>query len=89
MSFFNSYLSEFVPDSTTADRLIRDKLLTGNWSSHIGSSESFFVNASSWGLLLSGEVVSFNKEDQKIHINNLKKSIGKLGEPVIRLAIRK
>ena len=77
-----------VPDSTTADRLIRDKLLTGNWSSHIGSSESFFVNASSWGLLLSGEVVSFNKEDQEIHINNLKKSIGKLGEPVIRIAMR-
>lgn len=77
-----------VPDSTTADRLIRDKLLTGNWSSHIGNSDSFFVNASSWGLLLSGEVVSFNKEDKEIYINSLKKSIGKLGEPIIRQAMR-
>ena len=73
-----------VPDSTTADRLIRDKLLTGNWSSHIGNSDSFFVNASSWGLLLSGEVVSFNKEDKEIYINSLKKSIGKLGTPNIK-----
>lgn len=77
-----------VPDSITADRLIRDKLLTGNWSSHIGGSDSFFVNASSWGLLLSGRVVSFNNEDAQDHINSLKKSIGRLGEPVIRQAMR-
>ena len=34
-----------VPDEETADSLIRDKLASGDWSSHIGNSDSLFVNA--------------------------------------------
>lgn len=46
-----------VPDKVTTDRLIRDKLLQGDWSAHLGSSHSLFVNASSWGLLLTDKVI--------------------------------
>lgn len=46
-----------VPDKVTTDRLIRDKLLQGDWSEHLDSNHSLFVNASSWGLLLTGKVI--------------------------------
>ena len=42
-----------VPDAVTADKLIQDKLFDANWQSHLGHSDSFFVNASTWGLMLS------------------------------------
>jgi len=77
-----------VPDSTTADRLIRDKLISGDWSAHIGNSDSLFVNSSAWGLFVSGRVVSFNDDEKSKHINRLKKTIGKIGEPIIRKAMR-
>ncbi len=77
-----------VPDKTTADRLIRDKLLSGDWHSHIGNSDSLFVNSSAWGLLISGQVASFNQEEQNKNISGLKKAIGKIGEPIIRKAMR-
>src|ERR1700727_1821941 len=41
-----------IPDDATADRLIAEKLATGEWASHAGRSESLFVNASPWGLML-------------------------------------
>lgn len=77
-----------VPDATTADRLIRDKLVSGDWSSHLGNQDSFFVNASAWGLLLSGRVVRFNEDQQRRELGRLKKTIGRMGEPVIRAAMR-
>lgn len=77
-----------VPDATTADRLIRDKLVSGDWSSHLGNQDSFFVNASAWGLLLSGRVVSFNEQQRRKELGRLKKTVGRLGEPVIRAAMR-
>ncbi|MGH1373159.1 MAG: bifunctional proline dehydrogenase/L-glutamate gamma-semialdehyde dehydrogenase PutA [Cellvibrionaceae bacterium] len=76
-----------VPDSQTADHLIRDKLTKGDWSSHLGHSDSMFVNASAWGLLLTGKVVGF-KGEQKQQIGLLKKTVNRLGEPVIRSAVR-
>lgn len=77
-----------VPDDTTADRLIRDKLLSGDWSAHLGKQDSLFVNASAWGLLLSGKVVGFNREQWEPNWQLLKRLIGRLGEPVIRAAMR-
>lgn len=77
-----------VPDSTTADRLIRDKLISGDWQSHIGNSDSLFVNCSAWGLLISGQVVSFNEEERHNQVNRLKKVVGTIGEPIIRKAMR-
>ena len=85
-----------VPDKKTSDELIRDKLSGGDWVSHIGQSDSMFVNASSWGLLLTGKLVDYRKQDrnidrqsdQKNQYGIMKKMVGRLGEPVIRKAVR-
>jgi len=77
-----------VPDDITEDRLIRDKLLDGNWSSHLGNKDSLFVNASAWGLLLSGKIIGFNQGGVEPDIGILKKVVGRLGEPVIRAAMK-
>ena len=54
-----------VPDKETQDNLIRDKLANGDWSSHLGSSESLFVNASSWGLLVTGKMVNYTDKNKE------------------------
>lgn len=77
-----------VPDKVTADNLIRDKLANGDWSAHIGNSNSIFVNASSWGLLFTGKLVNYTDTDKKEQFNVLKRTVGRLGEPVIRKAVR-
>ena len=46
-----------IPDAQTRDRLIRDKLGLGDWARHLGHSDSLFVNASTWGLMLTGRFV--------------------------------
>lgn len=74
-----------VPDKHTQDKLISDKLSKGQWSSHLGNSDSLFVNASSWGLLLTGGLVNYANQKNKFGI--LKKTLGKVGEPVIRKAM--
>jgi RHH-type proline utilization regulon transcriptional repressor/proline dehydrogenase/delta 1-pyrroline-5-carboxylate dehydrogenase len=73
-----------VPDKHTQDVLIRDKISQGQWSTHLGSSDSLFVNASSWGLLITGSMVGYADKRKKDHFGLLKKTIGRLGEPVIR-----
>jgi RHH-type proline utilization regulon transcriptional repressor/proline dehydrogenase/delta 1-pyrroline-5-carboxylate dehydrogenase len=73
-----------VPDKHTQDALIRDKISQGQWSSHLGSSDSLFVNASSWGLLITGSMVNYADKRKKDSFGILKKVIGRLGEPVIR-----
>ncbi|NQY63721.1 MAG: bifunctional proline dehydrogenase/L-glutamate gamma-semialdehyde dehydrogenase PutA [Alteromonadaceae bacterium] len=73
-----------VPDKTTQDALIRDKISQGQWSSHLGTSDSIFVNASSWGLLVTGSMVSYTDDRTKDRFGLLKKTVGRLGEPVIR-----
>ncbi len=77
-----------VPDKLTADRLIRDKLSNGDWSSHLGNSESLFVNVSAWGLLLTGKLVNYSDDEKKNQFGLLKRTCGRLGEPVIRQAVR-
>lgn len=77
-----------VPDPHTTDRLIRDKLAAGDWSAHLGNSDSLFVNASAWGLLLSGHLVDYNDADNPRRLGLLKRTLGRLGEPVIRAAVR-
>jgi len=77
-----------VPDANTQDRLIRDKLATGDWSSHLGNSDSLFVNASSWGLLLTGKMVNYSDEEKHSQFGILKRTVGSLGEPVIRRSVQ-
>lgn len=76
-----------VPDILTQNQLIQDKIIKGKWSSHLGNSHSLFVNASAWGLLITGKLTQYVHEDHQHRINLLQKSIGKLGEPVIRKAM--
>ena len=73
-----------VPDKHTQDELIRDKISQGQWSTHLGSSDSLFVNASSWGLLITGSMVNYADKRKQDKFGLLKKTIGRLGEPVIR-----
>lgn len=77
-----------VPDKDTMDRLIRDKLSSGDWDSHLGNSDSLFVNASAWGLLLTGKMVTYSDDNNQRNFGVLKKTMGRVGEPVIRRAVR-
>ena len=77
-----------VPDKLTADRLIRDKIDEGDWQSHIGSSQSLFVNASAWGLLLTGKFIRLRHQDEGSDWHQLKQTVGRYGAPAIRSAMR-
>lgn len=46
-----------VPDQSTIDKLIRDKLTSPDWASHTGESDSMFINATTWALVLTGKVL--------------------------------
>ncbi|HZP66791.1 MAG TPA: bifunctional proline dehydrogenase/L-glutamate gamma-semialdehyde dehydrogenase PutA [Rudaea sp.] len=77
-----------IPDKDTADKLISDKLGEANWESHVGKSDSVLVNAGTWGLMLTGKLVTLAEETQRNFFGALKRLIGRAGEPVIRLAVR-
>ncbi|MBP7370366.1 MAG: bifunctional proline dehydrogenase/L-glutamate gamma-semialdehyde dehydrogenase, partial [Arenimonas sp.] len=47
-----------IPDQATANNLIRDKLGDADWDAHLGQSSSLLVNASTWGLMLTGRMVN-------------------------------
>ena len=75
-----------VPDHATADALIRDKLAGVEWSDHLGDSPSTFVNAATFSLMLTGEVLERPELQQRGMGATLKRAVGRLGEPVIRTA---
>ncbi|MBC6941715.1 MAG: bifunctional proline dehydrogenase/L-glutamate gamma-semialdehyde dehydrogenase PutA [Xanthomonadales bacterium] len=77
-----------IPDKTTADKLIRDKLGEADWKKHLGGSESVLVNASTWGLMLTGHLVNLAEETRRDFTGSFKRLIGRAGEPMIRLAVR-
>jgi RHH-type proline utilization regulon transcriptional repressor/proline dehydrogenase/delta 1-pyrroline-5-carboxylate dehydrogenase len=77
-----------IPDKTTADKLISDKLGEANWESHLGRSDSVLVNAGTWGLMLTGKLVTLADETQRNVAGAFKRLVGRAGEPVIRLAVR-
>ena len=76
-----------VPDALTADRLIAEKIQAGNWNSHRNSSKSLFVNASTWGLMLTGQLVSLDAEITENTDNWVRRLTASAGEPVIRAAV--
>lgn len=75
------------PDDDTRDKLIAEKIGSADWASHLGGSDSLFVNASTWGLMLTGKIVEPDAEAQKDLPGFIKKLAGRLGEPVIRAAV--
>ncbi len=76
-----------IPDKATADRLIQDKLGGGEWSAHLGQSPSLFVNASTWGLMLTGGIVALDQSTNSVKtlFNRL---VNRSGEAVIRMILK-
>jgi RHH-type proline utilization regulon transcriptional repressor/proline dehydrogenase/delta 1-pyrroline-5-carboxylate dehydrogenase len=77
-----------IPDAETADKLIAEKINSGNWKEHLGEAESMFVNASTWGLMLTGRVVRPSASDLEDPSSLLERLVARLGEPVVRGAFR-
>src|SRR5215510_7770467 len=77
-----------IPDGETADRLIADKIPTGAWDEHLGDSDSLLVNASTWGLMLTGRVVAMDRNELGEARSWYGKLAAKLGEPVARAALK-
>ena len=75
-----------VPDEETADALIRDKLAGIDWAAHLGESNSTFVNAATFSLMLTGQVLRGGNSAEAGLANSLRRAVGRLGEPVIRQA---
>lgn len=78
-----------IPDSATADMLIRDKIGSAAWDQHMGKADDLFVNASTWALMLTGKVIADVDEDAtKDGVAGFAgKLVSKLGEPVVRQAM--
>jgi RHH-type proline utilization regulon transcriptional repressor/proline dehydrogenase/delta 1-pyrroline-5-carboxylate dehydrogenase len=74
-----------IPDAATRDALIRDKIGRGDWRAHLGESESTFINAATWGLLITGKLVATH--DERGLGNALTRVTARMGEPVIRKAV--
>src|ERR1700745_2865502 len=73
-----------VPDAATADRLIEDKLATGDWSSHHVKSSALLVSASAWTLGVTARIIHPGETPDSI----LESLIKRLGTPVVRAATR-
>ncbi len=76
-----------VPDGATADALIRDRIGGRDWTRHLGKSDSLFVNASTWALMLTGRVVDLGDVAHADVDGFLGRLIARTGEPVIRTAL--
>jgi len=76
-----------IPDEATQDLLIAEKMKMGNWADHAGKSEDFLVNASVWGLMLTGGVVRLDRELVDNPAAWVGRMLSRAGEPVIRAAV--
>ncbi len=77
-----------IPDDDTAEKLIADKLADADWETHLGRSESLFVNASTWGLMLTGRMVRAPADTTGSFKAVWSRLVNRSTEPVVRLAIR-
>ncbi|RMH39939.1 MAG: bifunctional proline dehydrogenase/L-glutamate gamma-semialdehyde dehydrogenase PutA [Gammaproteobacteria bacterium] len=76
-----------IADAESANRLIKDKLSGADWAAYVGKSDSWLVNASAWGLVLTGKLVELDSEFKAQSTNILAKAINRVGEPVVRAAL--
>jgi RHH-type transcriptional regulator, proline utilization regulon repressor / proline dehydrogenase / delta 1-pyrroline-5-carboxylate dehydrogenase len=77
-----------IPDKDTADALIAEKIGGGRWEKHLGHSDSLFVNASTFGLMITGRVVKLGNAKGSSPSAVLKRLVARSGEPFIRQALR-
>lgn len=75
------------PDERTRDLLIAEKIGMADWASHLGQSDSLFVNASTWGLMLTGRLMDIDQTTRRDVPGFLKRLSSRIGEPVIRQAV--
>jgi len=76
-----------VPDSETIDDLIEDKIAPSSWGEHLGKSSSSLVNAATWGLMLTGKVL--DETSSNAISSTLRGAVKRVGEPVIRVAVKR
>jgi len=77
-----------IPDAATADKLIADKITSARWKDHLGASDSLFVNASTWGLMLTGQLLDLGSGTKPDPVRVIQKLATRAGEPVVRTAMR-
>ena len=75
------------PDDATRDALIAEKIGPADWAGHLGRSESLFVNASTWGLMLTGRLIDVDEETRRDAAGFVRRLANRVGEPVIRAAV--
>ena len=77
-----------IPDAGTMDALIADKLGSADWERHLGKDSSLFVNASTWGLMLTGKLLYHGQENTPVLPELLRKLLGRMEQPVLRAALK-
>ena len=75
-----------IPDSTTINDLIEDKIPIGDWKKYIKNDKDLFVNISSIAFLLTGKIVEEKPDETK---SILGKVVKNLSGPLLRNAIKK
>ncbi|MCB1757238.1 MAG: bifunctional proline dehydrogenase/L-glutamate gamma-semialdehyde dehydrogenase PutA, partial [Gammaproteobacteria bacterium] len=75
------------PDASSLDALIRDKIGSGHWEQHLGTARSMLINASSWGLMLTGKIIGQDGPSHEEIRGTLKNLIRRLSEPAIRKSV--
>lgn len=78
-----------IPDGATADRLIAGTIGSGDWAKHLGHSDSVLVNASTWGLMLTGHLLDWGEDTGGDLPARVQRLVARSGEPVIREAVRR
>jgi RHH-type proline utilization regulon transcriptional repressor/proline dehydrogenase/delta 1-pyrroline-5-carboxylate dehydrogenase len=75
-----------IPDAATADALLREKLSEGIWNQ--ASDGSLLASAAEWGLMLTGTLARWHEADERDLPASLKRLVARLGEPVVRAAVK-
>jgi RHH-type proline utilization regulon transcriptional repressor/proline dehydrogenase/delta 1-pyrroline-5-carboxylate dehydrogenase len=73
------------PDSETKNRLIAERIGPADWQAHLGNSESLFVNASTWALMLTGRIGVLDDAAERAGV--LRRLVARLGENAVRAAV--
>lgn len=78
-----------IPDKQTMDKFIYDKLSSVEWKNYLKSGQSFFINAATWSLLLTGKIYAPALSQQQNWLATLKRAVSRLGVGMIRPVILK
>ncbi|MFT5703620.1 MAG: RHH-type proline utilization regulon transcriptional repressor/proline dehydrogenase [Rickettsiales bacterium] len=77
-----------IPDSETANKLIESTFEETNWKQYLKDEDSFYFNASSWGMLLTGKTIEIGSDAEDKPFTFLRNVFRKTSEPVIRKALK-